>query len=367
MAKVFEDIPALHPGDRSKERQMKLEDFDYFLPAELIAQYPAQKRVLSRLMVLDRKSGSISHRTFFNIKDYFRKGDALVLNDTRVVPARLRGRKQTGGSVELLVIREKCPGRDEEGCWICLVKASRGVRPGLKISFDRGLEAELLYKGEDGLWRVSLRGPKPVRELIEETGAVPLPPYIRRAPEDIDRERYQTVYAKNPGAVAAPTAGLHFTEALLEDIRSMGVHIFHVTLHTGPGTFMPLKADDPAGHRVHEEYFRVDRGVLDGLLRTRKSGGRVFAVGTTTTRALESSVLNGLSLRRYEGFTDLFIRPGFEFRLIDALITNFHLPRSTLIMLASAFAGRDLLMRAYSEAVSKRYRFYSYGDAMLII
>ncbi len=348
----------------SQQAEPVPDDFDYTLPQELIAQYPPRQRGLSRLMVLHRSSGAVMHRGFSDIKDFMSSGDALVLNDTKVIPARLLGRKPTGGRVELFLIREE---GDEGGLWICLLRASKGIRQGLKIFFESGLEAELVNKGEDGLWRVSLSGPGPVRELIEKTGSVPLPPYIKREAGDIDRDRYQTVYAKRPGAVAAPTAGLHFTEGLLEEIGAKGVRIFYVTLHTGPGTFMPPRPDGRGGYRIHEEYFRVDKRVLDGLLEVKRGGGRVFVVGTTTTRALESAVLNGLSSPRYEGFTDLFIRPGFRFRLTDALVTNFHLPRSSLIMLVSAFAGRGPLMSAYKEAVERRYRFYSYGDAMLII
>ncbi|HHL39702.1 MAG TPA: tRNA preQ1(34) S-adenosylmethionine ribosyltransferase-isomerase QueA [Deltaproteobacteria bacterium] len=349
------------------------QDFDYRLPAELIAQRPAPERGASRLMVLDRRGARLFHRSFGDVGEWLRPGDVLVLNDTRVMPARLVGRKATGGRVELLVVEpDAAKGGEGPGLrrWRCLVGSSRPVREGTVLFFgDRGdvLTARVLRGRDAGGLRLVEFEDGDVRAAMERVGRVPLPPYIRREPDGADAERYQTVFARNDGAVAAPTAGLHFTAEQIESLRAKGVEVRFLTLHTGPGTFMPVKADDVREHRMAGERYHVTAEVLDALRRARAEGRRVVAVGTTVTRALETAVLDGFDEPRLSGVTDLFIYPGFEFKAVDSLITNFHLPRSTLIMLVCAFAGKDLVMEAYAEAVRRRYRFYSYGDAMLIL
>lgn len=339
---------------------MDIKEFDFELPEELIAQYPAGERDASRLMILERKTGKVSHGNFPDIKAMLRSGDVLVLNDTKVMPARLAGKKATGGAVELLLI-EKTGGGEE---WLCMGKASKGFNAGAKIFFD-GVRGEVVNTLEDGF--LSVRFDSPASALMEKSGSVPLPPYIRRRAEAVDRARYQTVFAGELGAVAAPTAGLHFTPGLLNEIKKIGVDVRYVTLHTGPGTFLPVRVTDITGHKMPGERYAVPAETFSAVALAKKEGRRVIAVGTTTARTLEACVLNGFDDARLEAKTGLFIYPGFEFKAVDGLLTNFHLPCSTLIMLVSAFAGLENVMNAYKTAVKERYRFFSYGDAMLII
>ncbi|MBI5237161.1 MAG: tRNA preQ1(34) S-adenosylmethionine ribosyltransferase-isomerase QueA [Deltaproteobacteria bacterium] len=340
---------------------MKLKDFDFSLPEDLIAQYPPGERDASRLMVLRRETGEVLHRTFSDIKDCLREGDLLVLNDTKVMPARLFGKKATGGRIEVLLV-EKVTGDKE--VWKCLINSSK-VKGGTVVLFDEGVSAGILGRGADGLWECEFKGD--ISGKLDRLGKIPLPPYIKREAEDLDRERYQTVFAGVKGAVAAPTAGLHFTGPLLEEIRKKGVEVRHVTLHTGPGTFMPVRVDDIKDHRMHKERYAISPEVFNAVLKAKRENRRVVGVGTTSARALEAAVLSGFESPVLSGHTDIFIYPGFEFKVMDALLTNFHLPGSTLIMLVSAFAGLDNLLNAYREAVREGYRFFSYGDAMLII
>jgi len=341
---------------------MQLKDFDFPLPEELIAQWPPTERGASRLMVMDRLTGELRHRGFADIKEYLRPGDVLILNDTRVLAARLLGRKKSGGKVELLLVEKAGSGRD----WRCLAKPSKGLDAGIMIFFDGGITAEVVGASTDAF----VDGFKTVRfseDAVEKKlGRVPLPPYIKREPEAIDSERYQTVFAQNPGAVAAPTAGLHFTLTMLDEIQEMGVDVRRITLHTGPGTFMPVRVDDLSTHTMLSEYYRIPDEVFEEIKKAKREKRRVVAVGTTSVRALEAAALEGIERPRLEGRASLFIYPGFTFKVVDALLTNFHLPCSTLVMLAAAFGGCDNVMRAYKEAVKERYRFFSYGDAMFI-
>ncbi len=347
---------------------MHLNDFDYQLPEELIAQRPRPRRGQSRLLVVHRGSGRIEHKHFIDLPGYLEPDDTLVINETRVLPARLLGRRRdTGGKVEILLVRD----RGEER-WQFLVKPSRRARPGIEFSFGDGrLICEVEERVGSGEWTGRFRSLSDVATALRELGQIPLPPYIRRQPEENDRDRYQTVYARQDGAVAAPTAGLHFTRDLLEGISSRRVEIVPILLHVGPGTFRPVKEDDIARHRMEAEFYRISPSAAESINRTRNRGGRIVVVGTTTVRALESraagTAAKGAHLESGEGWTDLFIHPPFAFRMTDALITNFHLPRSTLLMLVSALAGGELILRAYREAVAERYLFYSYGDAMLIL
>ncbi len=348
---------------------MNVSDFDYALPQELIAQRPADRRDASRLLVLDRDTGAVEHRTFGELPQLLAPGDALVLNDTRVLRARLFARKPTGGRAELLLIERT--GADERGPrWKALVSASRPPRPGAVLAAAGGLGVQILgYEGDS--CEVRLLDPEGrADEKLEAAGRMPLPPYIRRGPEDpleaLDRERYQTVYARRPGAVAAPTAGLHFTEELLAEIASRGIAIAYLTLHVGTGTFLPVRVERVEDHRMHEEAYELPPDTADTVAATRRRGGRVVAVGTTVTRALEACASERGLVRPGSGRCDLFIYPGFRFRVVDALVTNFHLPRSTLLMLVAAFAGRERVLAAYRQAIERGYRFYSYGDAMLV-
>jgi S-adenosylmethionine:tRNA ribosyltransferase-isomerase len=354
---------------------MRLSDFDYPLPPGLIAQHPPERRGSSRMLVLDRKAGSRGHRSFLDLPEYLNRGDVLVVNDTRVLPARLIGRKESGGKVEILLVRKK-EGAGKENIsqeWECLAQGSGRLRDGTRIFFEEAVEGDLLGRTPDGLWRLSLNGRKgeDLGLLLRRIGFAPLPPYIHRngdgAMRTQDRERYQTVYAQREGAIAAPTAGLHFTAEILEEIRGKGVQVVSLTLHVGMGTFLPVKSEEVAGHRLEPEYFDLSDRTAEAINQTRKAGGRVWAVGTTVTRALESSVDEGGKVHPRDGQTGLFILPGHRFRAVDALVTNFHLPRSTLLMLVAAFAGRDLILSAYEEAIRQGYRFYSYGDAMVIL
>ncbi|HEY4707109.1 MAG TPA: tRNA preQ1(34) S-adenosylmethionine ribosyltransferase-isomerase QueA [Thermodesulfobacteriota bacterium] len=334
---------------------MELKDFEFDLPERLIAQRPLPERSSSRLMAISRETGTVEHRLFKDLPGFLKPGDVLVLNDTKVIPTRIFGAKTTGGRVELLLV-ERAEGRGE---WQCLTKPS--LKPGIRILFD-GVEGEVTGRDAQGL--CTIRFSRPLD--LERMGRVPLPPYIRREADEDDRVRYQTVFAGPEGAIAAPTAGLHFTQAVLDEIRAKGVLVRHVTLHTGPGTFMPVRTERIEEHRMMRERYSIPRETFEAIAKAKKEGRRVVGVGTTSTRALEASVMDGFDEPVLDGATDLFIYPGFRFRAIDALLTNFHLPGSTLLMLVSAFAGRELILRAYAEAVQKEYRFFSYGDAMLL-
>lgn len=343
---------------------MQVDLFDYELPPDRIAQRPASPRDASRLLVLRRRDGRIEHRTFREIGEFLRPGDVLVVNDARVLPARLLGRRtRTGGRWEGLFLRET------DGVWELLTRTRGKPAPGETVELDRvdwGLE--LLARQDSGTWIARPTRSGPTLELLEQAGRTPLPPYIRAGvDEPEDRERYQTVFAASPGAVAAPTAGLHFTPELLERLQESGVGLERVTLHVGPGTFQPVAVADADQHRMHSEWCRVEEAAAQRIAEARRRGGRVVAVGTTVVRTLESAVLANGRLAGYGGSTDLFIRPPFEFQAVDAMATNFHLPRSTLLMLVSAFAGRSRVLDAYREAIREGYRFYSYGDAMLIL
>jgi len=347
---------------------VKVSDFDYELPPERIAQEPAARRDGSRLLVLDRSSGRVDHRRFVDLPDLLEPADLVVLNDTRVLPARLAGRKPTGGRVEVLLLDRVDPAGGPSRWW-CWLRASKTPAPGSTVDLGQGLKARL--DGRDGeRWRVTLEDEDGDPDAkIERLGRPPLPPYIRRAPGDPrepeDRRRYQTVYARRPGAVAAPTAGLHFSNETLERLKGRGVRLAYLTLHVGLGTFQPVRVDDVEDHPIHGEAFEITAAAATAIAETRSRGGRVVAVGTTVTRVLEHRA-SGAGVKPGSGRCDLFIYPGFEFRVVDVLLTNFHLPRSTLVMLVSAFAGRERILAAYREAIERQYRFYSYGDAMVI-
>lgn len=340
---------------------MKLSDFYYDLPQELIAQDPLSKRDSSRLMVLDKHTGEITHRHFHDIKEYLNPGDCLVINDTKVIPARLMGVKEdTGASIEVLLLK-----RHDEKVWETLVKPGKKARPGARIRFGQGLLTgeviDIVEEGNrlirfsyDGIWE----------ELLDKLGQMPLPPYITHKLED--KNRYQTVYAKHDGSAAAPTAGLHFTKALLKEIEDMGVRIARVTLHVGLGTFRPVKVDNILEHHMHSEFYMIDAQAAAIINDTRAKGGKVISVGTTSTRTLETAAKPDGSIAPCSGWTDIFIYPGYQFKVVDRLITNFHLPESTLLMLVSALSSREMILSAYKEAVQEKYRFFSFGDAMLI-
>jgi S-adenosylmethionine:tRNA ribosyltransferase-isomerase len=338
---------------------MRLDDFDYTLPQELIAQFPPAERGASRLLHLDGRTGALADRQFRDIVDLVAPGDVVVLNDTRVIKARLTGRKQTGGRVEVMV--ERILGGGEV---LAQVGANHPTRVGSTLVLADAIEATVLGR-EREFFRLRFEGCGDVLAALERHGAVPLPLYITRAAGEGDAERYQTVYAREPGAVAAPTAGLHFDAALLQALRERGVTFVTLTLHVGAGTFQPVRAQDLALHEMHGEWFDVPQATVDAVNRARAAGGRVLAVGTTTLRALETAAAGG-TLASGRGETRLFILPGYRFRVVERLLTNFHLPRSTLLMLVSAFGGMDNIRRAYRHAIAERYRFYSYGDAMLI-
>lgn len=340
---------------------MQRRDFSFDLPPELIAQQPPAERSASRLLCLEGDSGALADRAFRDLPGLLNPGDLLVFNDTRVIPARLFGHKASGGRVEVLVERVLDVRRV-----LAHVRASKSPKPGSRLHLEGGIAAEMLgRRGE--LFELALRGTNgaPALELLEAHGHMPLPPYIERADASEDRERYQTVYARRRGAVAAPTAGLHFDENLLETLAAQGVESAFVTLHVGAGTFQPVRVDDIRRHRMHAEYAEVSADTVAAVQRTRAAGGRVLAVGTTSVRSLESAARGG-ELQPFAGDTDIFITPGYGFRVVDALITNFHLPESTLLMLVAAFAGYEHIMAAYAHAVAERYRFFSYGDAMFL-
>jgi len=348
-----------------------LADYDYHLPQELIAQIPAPRRDHSRLLTLNRLDGSFSHRRFFDLPRLLLPGDLLVVNNTRVVPARLFGHKESGGRVEVLVLEHPPSGTDDRAERLCLLKASRRPRRGTILFLDGGVSGEVTEIFGRGLVRIRFTGGRGVDRLIHEKGRLPLPPYIKRGNdpglERLDRNRYQTVYAANRGAVAAPTAGLHFTRDLLCRLENRGVAVVSLTLHVGYDTFRPVKSRDIREHRLGHEHYAISLETAERIQTVRQAGGRIIAVGTTSVRALEGAAAADGSVAPGEGKTDLLITPGFVFRIVDGLITNFHLPKSSLLFLVAAFAGLDLIKRAYEEAVQKRYRFYSYGDAMLIL
>ncbi|HUA67355.1 MAG TPA: tRNA preQ1(34) S-adenosylmethionine ribosyltransferase-isomerase QueA [Candidatus Saccharimonadales bacterium] len=355
---------------------MRTADFDFVLPPELIAQDPAPRRDESRLLVLHRASERIAHRKFRDVREYLRQGDVLVLNNSRVIPARLRGTKvHSGGQIEILLLEENA--RND---WQAMLRPAKRARPGTQMAIQDAdgratdVHATVRETNDEGHRRLQFSGTPDIRHLLDRLGEVPLPPYIMRTSMNEDKERYQTVYAKTDGSVAAPTAGLHFTRELLEQIRADGVRICFLTLHVGPGTFLPVKAEILAAHQMHEERFELDEATAQAVNEAKAENRRVIAVGTTTVRVLESvAAQNGGKLLKTTGKTGIFIHPSFQFQIVDALLTNFHLPRSTLLMLVSAFAapgetrGREMILSAYAEAIRERYRFFSYGDAMLIL
>ncbi|MBQ9044765.1 MAG: tRNA preQ1(34) S-adenosylmethionine ribosyltransferase-isomerase QueA [Oscillospiraceae bacterium] len=339
---------------------MKKSDFYYDLPEELIAQTPLQQRDASRLLQLDRTTGEISHKHFYDLPDALSEGDCLVLNDSRVLPARLLGKRSTGGAVEVVLLRDLGDGK-----WECLTRPGKKTRPGAELSFGEGvLTATVVDAIEDGNKVLQFHYEGIFLELLERLGKMPLPPYIKE--ELADAERYQTVYSRNIGSAAAPTAGLHFTPELLEKIRARGVQICYITLHVGLGTFRPVKEENIQDHIMHAEYCEIPAQTAACINAAKRSGRRVVAVGTTTCRTLESFADPDGTVRESSGWTDIFIYPGYRFKCVDALVTNFHLPESTLVMLVSALAGREQILHAYQIAVEERYRFFSFGDAMLI-
>lgn len=340
---------------------MKVEDFNYNLPEELIAQTPLEKRDASRLLVLDKNSGEIEHKHFSDIINYLNEGDTLVLNDTKVLPARLIGiKEETNAVIEILLLKNT-----EGDNWECLVKPARRIKVGTTVSFGDGkLKAQCISEGEEGIRHFKLLYSGILLEILEDLGTMPLPPYIHEKLED--QSRYQTVYAKEVGSAAAPTAGLHFTKELLQAIENKGVNIAYVTLHVGLGTFRPVSVDTIEEHEMHSEYYSMTKEVADLLNNTKKNNKRIIAVGTTSTRTLETIATKYNEFKECSGWTNIFIYPGYEFKAIDSLSTNFHLPKSTLVMLVSALAGRENILNAYNEAVNEKYRFFSFGDAMFI-
>ncbi len=359
---------------------MDVKDFDYELPERLIAQTPLADRTASRLMVVDRVTGQIEHRHFSDVGEYLRPGDCLVLNDTRVIPARILGKKkETGAAIEFVLLKRLNESavsevlgtgapEDDYGdgpVWEVILRPGRRAKEGAEFNFGGILDAKILKVKPDGNRIVRFKCDRPFEEVLETVGAVPLPPYIKEKLDD--PERYQTVYARENGSAAAPTAGLHFTDELLDSLRAKGISTAFVTLHVGLGTFRPVKAEKVEDHLMHEEYFEITRESCDLINSCRKNGGRVIAVGTTSTRVLESVAKEDGSLEPFSGSTGIFIYPGYRFKAVDGLITNFHLPKSTLIMLVSAFAGREHVLEAYRTAVAEEYRFFSFGDACLFI
>ena len=342
---------------------MRVEDFDYTLPPSLIAQYPSSQRGETRLMVLHRSQGTIEHQPFSNIISYLHPGDLLVLNNSRVLPARLIGKKETGGRCELLLL-PSWNGR--QGEWKVLVKGSGKIKKRTRIQFNNGIEGELEV-GKDGKGEIAFSSQAEILDVLQKIGHIPLPPYIKREDEPLDRDRYQTIFAERDGSIAAPTAGLHFSPPLFQSLRDQGVKIAMITLHIGIGTFAPVKVKQVEDHTMEAEWIEIPEETAREIGEAKERGGRVIAVGTTTTRALESFSDGQGKVNSGKGMTSLFIHPPYRFGLVDGLVTNFHLPKSTLIMLVSAFAGTDFIRKAYGEAIKRRYRFYSYGDAMLIL
>ncbi|HEX8674971.1 MAG TPA: tRNA preQ1(34) S-adenosylmethionine ribosyltransferase-isomerase QueA [Longimicrobium sp.] len=345
------------PGSRTS-------DYDFNLPPELVAQAPAARRDASRLLVVDRATGRRSHRRFADLLEYVPAGDALVLNETRVFPARLLGRKPSGAPAEVFLLH---PEGGDERTWRALVRPGGKLKPGRTVEIAEGFTVHILESTPTGERIVRLDTDLPVDDALHLHGEVPLPPYVERAAGPEDRERYQTVFARERGSVAAPTAGLHFTPELLAALEAKGVRIVRLVLHVGVGTFRPVEADDPAEHRMHSEWYSVPPESAAALAEVRAAGGSIWAVGTTVARTLESVATEDGAVPAGSGWTDIFIRPPYRFRAVDHLLTNFHLPKSTLLMLVSAFCGYDLAMESYREAVAERYRFFSYGDAMLLI
>lgn len=341
---------------------MKTSDFFYDLPEELIAQDPLEDRTASRLLVLDRKTGAVKHKIFSDVIDYLNKGDCLVINNTRVIPARLIGEKEgTGGKVEVLLLKRRA-----NDVWETLVKPGKKLKPGAKITFGDGrLRAEVLEVVEEGNRLVKFHYEGIFEEILDSLGEMPLPPYITHKLED--KEMYQTVYAKFDGSAAAPTAGLHFTKELLNKIEEKGIKISSITLHVGLGTFRPVKVDDVNNHHMHTEWYEVNAEAAEIINETKRNGGRVICVGTTSCRTIESVADDNGYMKAKTGETDIFIYPGYKFKVMDGLITNFHLPESTLVMLVSAFAGKENVLSAYETAVKEKYRFFSFGDAMILI
>lgn len=340
---------------------MKVSDFDYYLPEELIAQTPLEKRDTSRLLVLDKETGNVEHKHFYDIIDYLEKGDTLVLNDTKVLPARLIGTKEeTNAAIEILLLKNI---KDDE--WECLVKPARRIKIGTVVSFGNGeLKAECTKIFDEGIRHFKLIYKGILLEILEKLGTMPLPPYIHEQLKDQDR--YQTVYAKEVGSAAAPTAGLHFTKELLDKIEKKGINIAYITLHVGLGTFRPVSVENIEDHEMHSEFYTMSKEVAKTLNETRKNGKRIISVGTTSTRTIETIMNLYNEFKPCSGWTNIFIYPGYKFKGIDALITNFHLPKSTLVMLVSTLAGRENILNAYKIAVDEKYRFFSFGDAMFI-
>lgn len=340
---------------------MKREDFYYFLPEELIAQHPLENRADSKLLVLNKDTGEIEHRNFNNIIEYLNEGDCLVLNDTRVIPARLFGNRiGREESIEVLLLK-----RVDKNIWEALVKPGKKARPGHILEFGGGiLKGEVLEIGEDGTRIINFQYEGIFEEILDKLGEMPLPPYITEVLDD--RERYQTVYAKNRGSAAAPTAGLHFTTKLLDEIKEKGVSIGYITLHVGLGTFRPVKADNILDHHMHSEYYNISEKTAEIINNSKKKGGKIISVGTTSTRTLETVADENGLIKSGSGWTDIFIYPGYKFKIVDRLITNFHLPESTLLMLISGFSTREIILNAYKIAVEEKYRFFSFGDAMFI-
>lgn len=338
---------------------MQLTDFHFHLPSELIARYPLTSRSSSRLLCLDKQSGQIEHKQFNDLPLLLQKNDLLVLNNTKVIPARMFGNKLSGGRVEILLERILDQKR-----FLAQIRASKSPRPGTYLQMQQNIQFEVIGRQQDW-YELYCPADRPVLEIIEMIGEIPLPPYFHRAPEESDKERYQTVFAEHKGSVAAPTAGLHFDLSLLQILKAQDIEIGYVTLHVGAGTFAPVRVEHIEDHRMHSEFIQVSADLCAQIQRVKQNGGRVIAVGTTSARSLETVSRSGIATA-YSGYTDIFIYPGFQFNCIDALITNFHLPSSTLLMLVSALGGYEHVMRAYQEAIQKQYRFFSYGDAMFI-
>ena len=339
---------------------MRTDDFDYYLPEELIAQVPIKERDHSRLLVLDKKTGEITHERFDHIINYLNKGDVLVVNNTKVLPARLIGTKEdTNAVIEVLMLKDLGDNK-----WECLSKPAKRIKIGTIVKFSDELSAKCIDIGEEGIRHFEFIYNGIFLEILDRLGEMPLPPYIHEKLKD--KDRYQTVYAKEVGSAAAPTAGLHFTTDLIEKIKEKGIIFEEITLHVGLGTFRPVSVEDVTKHKMHSEFYTISKKTADALNKAKKEGRRIISVGTTTNRTLETVLRDNLEFKETSGWTDIFIYPGFEFKAIDALITNFHLPKSTLVMLVSAFADKEKIMKAYSEAVKEKYRFFSFGDAMFI-
>lgn len=348
----------------SESPALRTSDFDFHLPPELVAQVPSERRDGSRLLVLDRSTGATRHLHFADLAELVPPGDALVLNETRVFPARLLGTRAGGGQAEVFLLH---PAGEDPRLWTALVRPGAKLKPGRRVEVGPELEVEVVESTPSGERVVRLHTPLEPDAALERYGQVPLPPYVQRAAGAEDRERYQTVYARERGSVAAPTAGLHFTPELLARLEERGVRIVRLVLHVGLGTFRPVEAEDPAEHTMHSEWYRVSPEAAAAVNGTHAAGGKIWAVGTTSVRTLESAADESGIVHAGEGWTSIFIRPGYRFRAVDRLVTNFHLPRSTLLMLVSAFGGHEPVMRAYREAVERGYRFFSYGDAMLLV